>query len=837
MNLVGDTEQCSDLVAGIGVSGVASDHGVTQYANEACEAVTALSPFEYSVYLNRDVALQDLKSYFERPRLILVNTLANGSINFNQAALDVSFINLTSWFPQWTQRLSGAYGIKFSIVFTLQVAASPFHQCVLASAFQYGGCQIGTNTKYRRLSNAGSVTNLPHVRMDISETTMTELKVPFLYGNEFYPVSGIDQFQGNYGVWGLAQILGYQAVAALAAPTFKVSVHLQDVELFGADNNASTTITLQSGVMVKEARETQIVSKTLKTAAKVGNFVAKYVPALSAIAGPTAWALDIAGGVASYFGFSRPLLKEPPGTIYRGATAYEQNVDIPARSTAVGLMSSNTLAISTNFGACTVDEMALKFITSQFSQVLAGRITTTNLHGTVIYACTVSPSVFWFRTPATTPYCNIIFPRDSAALISASGNSFLPSSLMNISSYFRLWRGSITFRITFAKTKYHAGRYMISYNPKTTVVYSQSAAAITTVDGPETVAGNVQPYGYSQIMDLKDSNVFEFSVPYFCEQPYLTFFSSSGSVSIVCIDPLQAPSTVTSSVPFLVEVAGGEDYELADFQGSGFIPMQNATIYLQSGDISVSNQPILTSSTSTPCQDTIGECIVSVKQMIQHPTFTTSTVSAGSTAYCFIPPWFWNSVPELLGAAPAVPISSAQTWTGAGITCTMLSTMYAFARGSTDFHAYLYNTTEAVSHVLSQNAYPGIAPYPAVANKTDNQGNTNALPKVIANGSLPMHARLPAFQTLVRVPLTIAANLGSSISRTLTTAVPASFGYSFVGHTNVYGVQNGSAGVVRAYLSYAAGDDAMLAGYIGPEPVVIPNSVAVNSLFPGSVLA
>lgn len=814
---------------------MAADHGVTQYANEACEAVEALSPFEYSVYLNRDVALQDLKSYFERPRLVIVNTLANGSINFSQAQLDVTYTNLTSWFPQWNQRLSGAYGIKFSIVFTLQVAASPFHQGLLTSAFQYGSCQAGTNTKYRRLSNPASVTNLPHVRMDLSETTMTELKVPFLYGNEFYPVSGTDQFQGVYGAWGLAQILGYQAVAALAAPTFKVSVQLYDIELFGADNNASTTITLQAGMMVKEARETQIISKSLHTAAKVGNFVAKYVPALSAIAGPTAWALDIAGGVASFFGFSRPLIKEPPMTIYRGATAYEHNVDLPARSAAIGLMSTNTLAISTNFGASTIDEMALKFITSQFSQILAGRVSTTNVHSSVIYATTVSPSVMWFRTPATAPYCNVVFPRDSAALISASGNCFLPSSLMNIASYFRLWRGSFIFRITFAKTKYHAGRYMISFNPKTTLVYSQSSTAITTVDGPEVNTSIVQPYGYSQIMDLKDGNVFEFSVPYFCEQPYLTFFSSMGSVSIVCIDPLQAPSTVTASVPFLIEVAGGEDFELADFQGSGFIPVQNGTIYLQSGDISVANKPILHSSTSTPCQDTIGECITSVKQMIQHPTFTSSTVAPGATSYCWIPPWYWNSVPDILGAAPTVPLAAAQTWTGAGITCTMLSTMYAFARGSSDFHAYLYNTTEAVSHVLSQNAYPGIIAYPLTAQRTDNQNNTNALPKIMANGALPMHARLPAFQTLVRVPLVYAAQIGATISRTLSS--PAAVPFGFVGHTNVYGVQNGSAGTVRAYLSFAAGDDAMLAGYIGPEPVIIPNALASNPLFPGAITA
>lgn len=811
---------------GLVISGQAEDHGVTQFANEACESVETIAVYETSKYLRHDTSIQDLKTYFERPRLIVVNNAATGNSYFNQGTLEVNYTNLTTWFPQWSQRLSGVYGIKFSITFTVQFAATPFHQGLIVSAFQYGSVGLGTSSKYRRCSNTMTITNLPHVRLDISEGTMCELKVPFLYANEFYPVTGSDLMSGIYGTWGLAQVLGIQTVTGLAAPTYKIYVNLSDIELYGADNNSVTTITLQSG-MVQEAREMGIVSGTLSQASKVSSFLGKHIPSLAAIAGPTAWALDIASGVAKYFGFSRPILTAPPMRVYRSATAQELNVDLPAASVVLGPMSSNTLAHSTALGLQPVDEMAIKFITSQYSQVLVGRVTTSDSHGTVVYAAPVGPSVMWFRAPSTAPYCNKSPPVKSTDLISQSGNSIMHSSLMHISTYFRLWRGGIRFRFTFAKTKFHAGRYMVSFNPKTTNNFAYGLT--TTVDGPETVTTIVQPYGYSQIMDMKDSNVFEFLVPYMNEQPYLSYYSFMGSISIVCIDPLIAPSTVATSIPFLVEVAGADDYELADFAGTSHIPFANGTIYLQSGQISVKNKPLLSSATSTPCEDAIGECLTSVKQLIQFPSYIYADVPANTAGTTIIPPWYWNSANNTMGAAPAIPIAVGQNYSGSGISCATLATMYGFARGSTDFHAYLYGTTEQTWHTIYQN--PSLGSLTNANTTASGFNNTLGTPRIINNGALPMHARFPAFQALVRVPLVLAGTTGQSFTRAPASAFSA-VPFPALGHFNFHEVNNSSSNIVRTILGYAAGDDAMLSCFIGPEPVVIPNGASVLSMFP-----
>jgi hypothetical protein len=601
---------------------------------------------------------------------------------------DLSIANLPIFFPQWNQRLSGVYGIRFKACYRLQVAATAFHQGLLALSFQYGTNAVGPDV-FSRSGISAACTNLPHVRLDLSELTMVELSVPFLYANEFIPILGGDNYGGTVGHLGLNWILPYVSVVGLANPSYELYIRLEDIELFGADNAASNPIVLQSGpiveqapsVIAKELRSSKLISRGLDTVSKVSAFVAKHVPVLSSIAGPTAWAADIAAGVARYFGFSRPLIQDPTATHVRISCVGEGHVDTPYNGLAVGPFQSNTLAFDGVTGATDVDEMALSFITQQFSQTCVGFVSTGNSHNQVIYAAPVSPSVFWFREPVAAPFCNIIFPRNSGSLVAQTGNMIMPSSLMNISSCFRLWRGDIIFRFTFAKTKFHGGRYMVSFNPRTFFTNSTTTAP-AVVDGPETVAGLMQPYGHSQIMDLRDGNVFEFVVPYSSESPYVSFMSAIGTISVSCMDPLYASSSVTASVFFFVEVAGAENFELADYAGNTFIASHVGTVYQQSGDIStVVSNALVDSATTSASQHTIGERFTSAKQLIMIPAYNQGTLAASTTSNTFVPPWwYYPGGAQVAAFALTNPINAATSFIGCGYAPGFLAGMYAFCQ-------------------------------------------------------------------------------------------------------------------------------------------------------------
>lgn len=794
------------------ITGASSSAGATTFTNEACEGVVVNKDYVPSSITVAQPDIQDITNYFERPRLIERGTLALGTRAL-VVSNGIAVSTLIQHFPQFTQRLSGCFGIRFSLNFKMQVAATPFHQGLLALSFQYAN-DAPSGQLFSRASVSATATNLPHVRLDLSENTMAEFKVPFLYQNEFMQV--IPGPDSTYGFWSINTILPVVSVVGLSAPTYELYLFLTDIELFGVDNYNSTTITLQSGLGVigKELKETKLISKSADAASRISRFVARNIPALSSVAGPVAWAMDVTSGIAKYFGYARPLIQDPLLRVIRSIYNSDGHVDLPFAGFALGAFQSNTLAVAPEFGGTDVDEMAIAYITSQWSQVCVGYVNATNTHSLAVYASPVSPSCLWFRAPVgTPPYCNLTWPKNSLVSFSAA-NSFIPTSLMNISSFFRLWRGGIKYRITFAKTKYHAGRYMISYNPST-VYRIDGGSGIATVEGPEVDASKVQPYGYSQIMDLKDSNVFEFTIPYSLGVAYSYFASSVGGLSIVCMDPLQAPSTVTSSVPFLVEVCGDSDFELADFAGPWFAPLIGGTISVQSGGI-------VKKSTTSPNQITIGEHMTSVKQMIQSPSWAFEAITPTTTIKGLLYPWFISSPINQLFTARAVPMP-VNTIVKFNTTASNLAKCYAFARGGTDYHIYP-GATGNIRLIADQGITDGYSAYGSSYFDTSSRTAIGSTPKVVSYGEHPLHVRLPAFQPRVRIPchmfdtktypfLGAATDTGIFLARS---------------HCDRLTVINNNTAQASVWISKSAADDAMLSHYMGPVPCMIPN-VANNT--------
>lgn len=800
------------------ISGGVPSTGVTSFANEACESVDVFATYKSSTLAKAQPDLQDLKAYFSRPRLIRRGTLTLGTRS--NVLFDYMINSLfQSAFPQWSNRLSGVYGVRFTINFRFQVAATAFHQGLYALSWQYGD-QLGAISTFQRPRAPLSATNVPHVRLDLSENTMVELKIPFLYVNEFYPVTvstyGIDPFL-SYGSFAVNSILPIISVAGMSTPTYELYMFLTDVELYGADNNTTTPIVLQSGVVSEEMRSSHLLSGTLSKVGKISSFIGKTIPSLSAIAGPVSWAADTAAGIARYFGYSRPLLQDPPLKVYRSHYTSETNVDIPMTGFSCGLMQSNTLGVAPEFGATDVDEMSFSYIKRQWSQVCVGAVGTSDTHTKVIYASQITPSVLWFRAPATAPYCNIKF---SGANSSATGNSIMPSSVMNLASYFRLWRGGFKFRFTFAKTKFHGGRYMVSYNP------SMSFAPIPAImnnnaEGPEVVSSLVQPYGYSLIMDLKDGNVFEFDIPYVLEAPYLNFESNSGTISVVCIDPLQSNSSVTPTVPFLVEVCGADDFEVADYGGNYFIPKPDGVILQQSGEV--------VTASKEPAELTIGEKIMSVKQIIQTPWWTLASATASSTTVHTFCPWYtfitWDSIKGSTSPSPAAqkPLASSNV-------PSFWAKCYVYAKGGTDAHVYLPNATPgSVALVFEQNPQFGSNIMRRDIYYT-RRGITGSNPKIVSFGEHPLHIRMPAYQTVVRVLTSVNDTLGYKSFGVGGSLGDGSGGTIFRGHSDQLSIINSSASPQTVWVARSAADDAALAHYIGPVPIYMPNGSPTNNL-------
>lgn len=545
------------------------------------------------------------------------------------------------------------------------------------------------------------------------------------------------------------------------------------------------------------------MSSALAAASRSFSWIAKGVPSLASLAGPPAWFLGKASGLIRYFGYSKPQVQDPIVRVQQMATVTEHNVDVPSSTVMLGAMASNHLIVDGNFSGTDVDEMAFDYVLSQYSQINYGAITTANTASQVVYGTYVSPSAYWFRAGSSAPYCNVTAP---VIAQNATTNCFYPSNLFWLGSCFRQWHGSVRFRFTFSKTKYHGGRVMAAFIPTRTLVADGPADVYGLALGPEALGGNTQPFGYTAVFDLRDGNVFEFDVTYVSPRPYTNFFDNIGSVSLSIIDPLQAPTTVSSSINFLVEVKALPSFEFATPIGPRYptIPCVAASaVRLQAGKM-------LSTLNDDVSQYCVGERLNSVKQLIMLPKWSQgASVAAAAVVKSTLFPWYYSAPQSTVVPAIAAPWPpESLSWGG------YLSKAYSFVRGSTDYHFYGSTTQPGAFRALvtlNRNAFGTV---PALLWSPSN-GPTTSIPRVVTPDlTKGMHVRVPFYSRSVRIR---SDQLDSIVWS------PASGGYTSVGANDESPItfanmqyENSSVSGASCLVSRSAGDDAMLGQFIGP---------------------
>jgi len=810
-----DEIEVCDAIDGLGVTTMTDVSGVTAFVAEACAATEVMgSSYRGSALTVRDVDLQNLTDYFERPRLAKRYTLTAGSraaVDTLNVTYDALFNNTTGVFVNGATRLTGVFGLRFKLRVRLQVAATPFHQGVVALSWQYHADNSGTMGIFNRNSLPQTCTNLPHVRLDISQQTMVELEVPFMHTNEFMTTGEV----WPYGSLGINTLLPYESVAGMGAPTLELYYSLHDMEFFGAAPQAVTTIVPQAGAAEKEQEDdSRPFSSSVYAASRSIKYLAKGVPSISSLATPVTWFLDASAGALRAFGFSRPNIKDPVIYMFPSANVREINTDIPTPAIMVGPKADNHLAISTGFGGHDVDDMALSYITSQWGQINVGNFPTSLTHGSALYAARVGPSYFWFRQPSARPLGNKPAPIASGA----AKNAFVPSHLFWIGQMFRFWRGNIKYRFTFSKTKMHGGRLLCSFIPRPDFL-TNSDGVLNNVQGPESVGGVTQPFGHSAIFDLRDNNVFEFEVPYVAATPYLNFWSSVGDISLVVIDPLVATANVATQVGVLVEVCGGTNYELAVPVSPIYPAMGNVT----AGNIIVQSGLPATATNDSTSTLTIGEKLMSVKQLIMMPKWTDTLGAAiGLSNDVIVPPWFYHrNPPNTAPFAAGTQFVEAYSFGG------NIATAYTWARGSTELHAYAIGSFPFVWFNAKQA--------PNDYNKTwlladGYQGfrGRSSTPMVLSDSNC-IHAKFPAYTGTARIP---AGYLNNSDYNCRVDYIPtAPVVYPGLPSLPTLGFRNLGTAAVDVRVGRAAGDDAALSMYIGPCPLAVPPAGAATANF------
>jgi hypothetical protein len=798
--------------------------GLVDFSNEATS----------SVVVNKDVSslhispivdeYQDIKRYFERPRLVTSGSLA--VIRGSLYAISVSNPVTQFWPIQASGRLNGVYGYRCSIKVSVTVAATPFQQGLVVTSFQYGASagpiySPGNRPKFQNMS---AVTNLPHARLDLAEHTMSELIIPFMSPYEFFELantatSGGDDY-GNiatlYGLLALSQVLPYRNITTIAPPTYKVYISLHDMELFGAVPVLAGAVIPQSGLtshMDKQSGKGKqsggAVSKFLnKTSTLAANTAAVAgalgVPQVFGAAETVSWLAGAAAKGAASLGYSKPVDEEQVQRYWPCDTTHEFHVDQPSEDFTVSPFQSNRLAVDAQQTATSVDEMSLPFVLGQYCQTFVGNMSTGDVAGTVLYATNLCPTSFWFRTNSGRPGGNVQLPVSSPTDV----NCIQPTSVCYISQMFKYWRGSLKFRFHFSKTKFHAGRLLAAFVPNTKDNITDTLLS-NAVPTPEILSGLVQPFQYSNLFDLKDASEFEFVVPFVSSRPWVSTFGAVGGLSLSVVDPLIANGESSTVIDYMIEVSAGEDYELAHFVGSGLAPVVAANnanvVQYQSG----------LSESSAITQYTTGEKFDSLKQVIMIPTVAAATYTTNT---CTLPMWYYASVLPNGNSTP-LPVDVSALYTTSTQNC--VARMYAFVTGGTSYNVYY--KTQGTYAAISKSAYDlTTGGLPPISDPRRRYGCNRPIYH-LSGRETTLHGKVPSYQKAVLVPSSCCTY---DVNLTLNNKPSRSGLCNFNPCGNVLTTISPDGVTQRVIVSYAASDDAHAWGYLGPPLCWLVNGLS-----------
>jgi hypothetical protein len=264
-----------------------------------------------------------------------------------------------------------------------------------------------------------------------------------------------------------------------------------------------------------------------EVATKVGSVskVLSRIPVISDFAGPVSWISDIVGGVASTFGYSRPVI---------GSAVQPVNI-IPARgftqvkaedvSTILAMSNDNEISPSVNAFMTDVDEMCLEYICNRPGVVEITSWKSSDPVGTTFFPSTV----------------------DTIPVSALAGTKvFMPTCFEYIAMNTGYWRADIVYKIKFVKTPFHAGRVEV-------VFYPGEQSGITGQDTSNC---------YKQIVDISQESELEICVPYMYTRPMLRSTlkynpldestNALGMISINSLTPLIHPDSVANSIGIVV---------------------------------------------------------------------------------------------------------------------------------------------------------------------------------------------------------------------------------------------------------------------------------------------
>jgi hypothetical protein len=440
----------------------------------------------------------------------------------------------------------------------------------------------------------------------------------------------------------------------------------------------------------------------LRNVSKAADIVAQ-IPLLSSIAAPVSWFTDIAASVANVFGWSNPLDLSEVTRAVQTIIPYANNVDMPDAAMPLSLYARNAIEVLPGLGGTDIDEMSIDHLKTIFSYWQGFNISTSNTVGQLVHSMLTAPTSFGNG-----------FNEDGRDVYGQSPLTFL-------TNFFEFYRGGLIFKFIFVSTEFHSGRYAICFVPS-----ESSSPTYGTYANSN--------YVHREIVDLREGNEFTYHVPYTSISNYRTVSQGFGRVEFYCINPLVAPSSVSSTIRVLVEVCAAPDFEFAALKSTNMIV---ATVNSPQSKVSfpnkineISNGSIGSSTLNDDnCMNSrhcIGEKVVSILAMLKHNSQIIPVAQGTTAASAVVSPFLL-----FVGGYYAERIDSAYR----SDLYTMLVSCFSMSRGSVRWRIFnnTRETTNTYETTSSSIVYPASGTIAGIPESTASSPPTNWPLRVVQN--------------------------------------------------------------------------------------------------------
>lgn len=505
------------------------------------------------------------------------------------------------------------------------------------------------------LANLTTITQLPHVEIDLATQTHATLDIPY---SSIYPMNTWSTTNSTFSFsGGLVGIIPYYALDPGSGGSTNCGYTLwgsmQDIVIGSASANQ-----MDMGTREAKAQGVGPVTATFAKVSKATNELGS-IPVIGEFARQLSWFTGVLARSTKIMGWSKPTALAAPTRINRQIANFSANYDMVSLAKPLGLSSENSV-IMPDVAVNNYDEMSVDFIKSQYAYLNTYQWPSSNVAGATLAAISVGPNLntAWSKGQVYPPVC------------------FLAQN-------FAVYRGGFKFRVKLVKTPFHRGRLAISFSPgvnQVTYTLAQSE------------------YIFREIFDVSTTSEFEVCCPYLLTQPWVATTSTIiGVLTIHVVDPLVAPTSVSNTIPLLIEIAGAEDFEVGipiNWQVEPYSPSttQGAYEYGQG----VTRYQMAESYTETPCfvlgkqpspmnhewtKYTLGEAVGSIRQVLkrfwQYKTFV---ATVGSGAYFIYYPY--NVIPTMQATGTSGALIRAELPSDP---MNLWSMCYAFSTGTVRF--------------------------------------------------------------------------------------------------------------------------------------------------------